>query len=594
VLASVHPTDFQDLVEANSLAMGCKGEVSMSLRQYVFTGFQLLGGLGFERARLLCIALSLCGTPIDTRAQSQNPGGTARGWGDDQYGQSTAPVGLSNLVSISASWDHSLGLKNDGRVAVWGDNIWGQGTVPAGLSNVVAIAAGDYHSMALKRDGSVVAWGAGTGTKGEPHYGQSAVPPGLSRVVAIAGGGYHSLALRNDGTVVAWGAGGPGTSGQPNYGQSAVPAGLSNAVAIAAGFYHSLALRQDGTVIGWGNNFDGQSSVPAGLSNVVAIGAGDWHSVALKNDGTVFAWGYNSDGESIVPAGLSNVAAITAGAFHTLALKNDGTVVAWGWNYAGECTVPTGLSGVGAVAAGRFHSLALVYPGTLAPIIEESPLTQTAEAGSTLELGVQASGPLLLSYQWFFNRTNALSTPIADPVLVVTNLPFSLSGSYEVVVSNAFGAVTSSPVTVSVIAPVPRRSFPGIEITADPGSSLNLEFADVLGPPANWALLERVYLTNAPQYFFDVFLPQPSQRFYRAWQTGVSNALTSLDLHMVPAITLEGSVGSSVRVDFINQFGSVDAWVTLDRVTLTSISQLYFDTSAIGQPPRLWRIVPVP
>jgi hypothetical protein len=29
-------------------------------------------------------------------------------------------------------------------------------------------------------------------------------------------------------------------------------------------------------------------------------------------------------------------------------------------------------------------------------------------------------------------------------------------------------------------------------------------------------------------------------------------------------------------------------------VTLTSPSQLYFDVSVVGQPQRLWRLVPVP
>jgi len=53
-------------------------------------------------------------------------------------------------------------------------------------------------------------------------------------------------------------------------------------------------------------------------------------------------------------------------------------------------------------------------------------------------------------------------------------------------------------------------------------------------------------------------------------------------------------MGSSRRVDYINQFGPIDAWVTLATVTLTNTSQLYFDTSVIGQPPRLYLIVPVP
>jgi hypothetical protein len=49
-----------------------------------------------------------------------------------------------------------------------------------------------------------------------------------------------------------------------------------------------------------------------------------------------------------------------------------------------------------------------------------------------------------------------------------------------------------------------------------------------------------------------------------------------------------------LRLDYINQFGPIDAWVTLATVTLTNTSQLYFDVSAPGQPRRLYRVVQVP
>jgi len=89
-------------------------------------------------------------------------------------------------------------------------------------------------------------------------------------------------------------------------------------------------------------------------------------------------------------------------------------------------------------------------------------------------------------------------------------------------------------------------------------------------------------------------MPLPPERFYRAWQTGTPSVMPSLALHVVPAITLTGSLGHSVRLDYINRFGPIGAWVTLDTVALTNTSQLYFDTSSIGQPQRLYRLVPVP
>ena len=81
--------------------------------------------------------------------------GTVVGWGDNAYGETTIPAGLTNVVAIAAGADYSLALKADGTVVGWGDNTDGQTTIPAGLTNVVAIAAGDgYQSGAQgRRDG---------------------------------------------------------------------------------------------------------------------------------------------------------------------------------------------------------------------------------------------------------------------------------------------------------------------------------------------------------------------------------------------------------------------------------------------------------
>jgi len=112
-------------------------------------------------------------------------------------------------------------------VTAWGNNTWGQTTLPTGLTNVVALAGGEYHSLALRGNGTVVAWG-------NNGWGQSTVPAGLSNVVAIAAGAFHSLALQQNGTVAVW--------GDNTFLQTNVPAGLSNVVGIAAGLYHSLAV----------------------------------------------------------------------------------------------------------------------------------------------------------------------------------------------------------------------------------------------------------------------------------------------------------------------------------------------------------------
>jgi hypothetical protein len=131
-------------------------------------------------------------------------------------------------------------------------------------------------------------------------------------------------------------------------------------------------------------------------------------------------------------------------------------------------------------------------------------------------------------------------------------------------------------------------------VTGETASLWNVDYAGSLSPAPNWTPLGSVTLTSTSQYCLDLTLPLPPQRFYRAWQMSTSGVRPSLDGHRVPAITLTGTIGHSVCLDYINQFGPIDAWVTLATVPLTNTSQLYFDVPAPGQPERLYRLVPSP
>ncbi len=357
------------------------------------------------------IAIAAGGDNFGNHGLALKKDGTVFAWGDNTFGQSTPPPGLSNVVAIAAERYNSLALRADGTIVTWG--IGGTGVVdkaplrdvralaaggggyslvlksdasvtdwsggsslPGGLTNIAAIAVGGEHCLALRKNGNVVAWGKNT-------YGQTNGIGSWSNIIAIAAGAYHSLALQSNGTVLAVG------SSQPGGAESSVPAGLSNVVDISTvgwippdaqggGPSHafSLALKSDGTVVGWGDNTYKQATAPAGLSNVVAVAAGAFHSLALGNDGTVLGWGYNKSGQAtgvpttgspysatgqVMIAGqvLSNVIAIAAGAFHSLALKNDGAVVGWGYNYYGQTSVPAAVSNVVAIAAGENQSLAI-------------------------------------------------------------------------------------------------------------------------------------------------------------------------------------------------------------------------------------------
>jgi hypothetical protein len=243
------------------------------------------------------------------------------------------------------------------------------------------------------------------------------------------------------------------------------------------------------------------------------------------------------------------------------------------------------------------HSTTKHYEGIFPmgpPTIQSFPLTQTVEVGTPVDLWARATSSYPLLYLWYLNSTNLIGYD-TNYNLLLTNLQFSQSGAYTVVVTNAFGAVTSPPAMLNVISAVQRRTVPAISVTGATGSSLNVEYSDSPASPSNWLALGTMTLTLPPQYWFDVSTLLPRQRFYRVRQTGSPAVRPSFKLaSMVPAITLSGNIGNSMRLDYINAIGPTNAWVTLDTVMLTNTSQLYFDVTAPWQPKRFYRLVQVP
>jgi len=406
--------------------------------------------------------------------------GTVRNWGSEYGGAGPIPAGLSNVTAIACGAHHCLALKSDGTLAAWKYffDDYGQATVPTGLSNVVAIAAGGYHSLALRNDGTVVAFGLNTFAA--PNYGESMVPPGLSNVIAIAAGTAESLALRADGSVVYWGW---------RYIYNApLPASLSNVAAIATGYQHSLALRQNGTLIAWGAA--PLTNVPTSLPNISAIACSHSHSLALSA-GRVTAWGYNDYGQTNVPANLTNGLAIAAGSEYSAVLAGESQLrivqspravnavageaalfhcevvgppsfAHWYFNNAplpGQTNGTLALTPVTPALAGLYHFVASNALGgvqsatallTIAPLkITLQPTNRSVFGGDNTTFQVQARNIGPFTYQWRRNQTDLPDATNAP--LILSNVMVGLVGDYSVVVSNQYGAVTSSIAQLDVV-----------------------------------------------------------------------------------------------------------------------------------------------
>ena len=165
-----------------------------------------------------------------------------------------------------------------------------------------------------------------------------------------------------------------------------------------------------------------------------------------------------------------------------------------------------------ALASGE---IAAIYAAGAAGKCQEATVTvpphsQTVLVGSNVNLAVTVAGPSL-SYQWFFNGTNALAGA-TNSTLSLTNLTLSQSGSYSVVASNSVGAVFSPAATLTV-APIQGIVMP-ITLSGTSGSAWRIEYVNDLGT-SNWTTLTTVTLTNLSQVYLDTSALSQPHRFYR-------------------------------------------------------------------------------
>ncbi len=111
-------------------------------------------------------------------------------------------------------------------------------------------------------------------------------------------------------------------------------------------------------------------------------------------------------------------------------------------------------NGLGLVSSSLAQLQVVAAP--VAPVITSQPSSRSVVAGGSVTLAVGASGAPAPSYQWRKNGSNLAGANTAT--YVVGGIQAGGTDSYDVVVSNSVGSVTSTAATVSGLA----RSFDGI------------------------------------------------------------------------------------------------------------------------------------
>lgn len=106
-----------------------------------------------------------------------------------------------------------------------------------------------------------------------------------------------------------------------------------------------------------------------------------------------------------------------------------------------------------------------VVPAPIPPSLLTQPQPVTTNAGATVMFTVTASGAAPLFYSW--SRDGAVLFGATGPTLTLANVQTNQSGGYSVIVTNAFGAVTSVVAQLTVLPVAPPQS---LRITRQPQS----------------------------------------------------------------------------------------------------------------------------
>ncbi len=257
-------------------------------------------------------------------------------------------------------------------------------------------------------------------------------------------------------------------------------------------------------------------------------------------------------------------------------------------NAAGYSVVITNM--LGSVTS-LVVSLIVIDP----PIITTPPMSSTNLAGTTATFTVSASGTTPLSYQWLKNGVGMTDGGnifgSATATLTLTNVSLSDAANYSVTVSNAAGSVTSSVVTLTVLAPPAITAQPvsltnmvgatatfSVTVTGSPPMSFQWYFNGInplVGGTNSTLLLTSIQTNQAGAYAVLV-----TNTYGSVWS---SNAVLTVNLlpTSVPIITsfnpIFGTAGTRVTITGLNfslvaasnivHFGAVQAVVTAASAT---------------------------
>jgi len=365
------------------------------------------------------------------------------------------------------NWVDSLALQADGKILVGGlfSTLGGQTRNCIGRLNAdgtldTAFNPGadlEVDSLAVQADGKILVGGEFSTLGGQPrnYIGRlnadgsldSAFNPGADSWV-------ESLALQADGKILVGGnfytLGGQARN---SIGRLNADGTLDSAFNPGAdGTVYSLAVQADGKILVGGDfhTLGGQARSYLGRLNNTEPA-----TQSLSFDASTITW---MRGGASPEVWRTTFEATTNGA-DWIALGG-GSRISGGWQVAAPSVPPASTLRVRGFVSGGGNNGSQWFVETVygRPVFVFQPASQTNNAGSTATMGSAALGSEPIDFQWLKNGTALADggniAGASTAVVTLTNVSGSDAGGYSVVVSNAFGSLTSLLATLTVVDPV--------------------------------------------------------------------------------------------------------------------------------------------
>jgi hypothetical protein len=152
--------------------------------------------------------------------------------------------------------------------------------------------------------------------------------------------------------------------------------------------------------------------------------------------------------------------------------------------------------------------------------ITSQPQSQTVLRGGSASFTVAATGTPPLEFQWQKNGSNLPTATL--PTCSISSASLTDAGFYLVIITNDYGSVTSSIVSLGVTLPQQMlnivssgRNGIQLQMSGTPNSAYAVQSTTNLAPPIQWqSLLTNTADTNGVWQFTDTNF-NSAQKFYR-------------------------------------------------------------------------------